>query len=90
MSKFVNELLNSIYNKKNNWKKCSNGTGIEMDNIIIEQFGNSRLLSIICVEIDNQNIPLTYMDKYRLEKAVGWWYQNVDLNQLLLKNSIDD
>lgn len=83
MSIFVNELLNLIYNEKNNWKKCSNGTGIEKDNIIIKNFGNSKLLSIIDVKIDNQDIPLTYMDKYRLEKAVGWWYQNVELNQLL-------
>ena len=83
MSIFVKEILNNIYNEKNSWEKDPSQGGIRNNRIKIYNFGNSKLLSIIHVKVDNQDIPLTYMDKYRLEKAVGWWYQNVELNQLL-------
>jgi hypothetical protein len=83
MSQFVNEILNSIYSDRNIWKKYANGTGIEKENIKIFNFGNTKLLSVVHVEIEHQDIPLTYTDKWKLEKAVGWWYKNVELETLL-------
>ena len=35
VDKFVDELLNQIYNQKDTWKKWADGTGIKKDNIRI-------------------------------------------------------
>lgn len=83
MSKFVDEILKDIKENKNSWVKCSYGTGIKKDTIVVDNYGNSALLSIVHVLINNQDMPLTYMDRYRLEKAVGWWYRNIDLERAM-------
>jgi hypothetical protein len=83
MSKFVDEILKDIRENKNNWIKCDNGAGIKKDNIYICQHGNTALLSVVHILINEVDMPLTYMDKWRLEKAVGWWYKNIDLQRAL-------
>ena len=87
MSKFVDEILEDIKTNQNSWSKnnrAEHGRGIKKDNIIIAFYGNSPLLSIIDVYIDNQRMPLTYMDRWDLEKAVGWWYRNIDLERAMV------
>jgi len=34
--------------------------------------------------INGKDMPLTYMDKYKLEGAVSEWYKSVPLKQLQL------
>jgi hypothetical protein len=93
MSKFVKELLHSIYQDKDSWSQYAaivriDGfsipykTGIERNNVIIYNYGNSAILSIIRVKIENKDVRLTYWDCYKLEKAVTWWYKNVTLETL--------
>jgi hypothetical protein len=84
MSKFVDELLKQIYNEKDTWKKYANGTGIEKSNIKIYNFGNTKILSVVSIDIEGQDMPLTYMDRYKLEKAIGWWYKNISLERALV------
>lgn len=87
MSKFVDEILEDIKTNKNSWAKnhsWEKGKGIRKKNIIIGFYGNSAIFSIIDVYIDNQSMPLTYLDRWRLEKAVTWWYKNIDLERAMV------
>jgi len=86
MSKFVDEILEDIKTNKNSWAKYEGykGTGLQKPNIIIGNYGNSAILSIAQIYIDDKCMPMTYMDRWRLEKAVGWWYRNIDLERAMV------
>jgi len=85
MSKFVDEILDSIKTNPKDWtvvKTRGYFTGIEKDNIIISQHGNSAILSIINVEINGVRIPTTYIDLFRLERAITKWCKTQSIEQL--------
>ena len=85
MSKFVNEILESIKNTPKDWTVVkTNGyfTGIENGSIVITEHGNSAILSIINVEINGVRIPTTYIDLFRLEKAITKWCKTQPTEQL--------
>lgn len=86
MSKYVDEIIKDIRDNPNSWKRLDTGNcydGIQKGNIKLTQYGNTRLLSIINVEIDNVRQRKTYLDSWRLESAVTWWYKNIGLNHLI-------
>ena len=85
MSNYINEILKSIKTNHTDWtvvKKYGYFTGIENGNIEITQHGNSAILSIIKVSISGVNIPTTYIDLFRLEKAITKWCKTQSLDQL--------
>lgn len=47
--------------------------------------GNSALLSIISLRINGKSIKMSYMDKYRLERALNRWYKNASLQMVLFQ-----
>ena len=83
MSKFVNEILEDIKNEPTTWKDYR-GWGVEKGNIQIYGYGNTKLLSICSVKINDKEMPVTYMDRWRMEKVVGEWYKNMELKTLLV------
>lgn len=87
MSKFVNEIIEDI--KKNPATFVDyKGYGVKKGDLIISGYGNSKALSIINVWICDKTIPTTFMDKWRLESTIKWWYKNINLNHLIAPNRI--
>ena len=81
MSKFVDEIIDDIKSNPDSWRDQI-GYGIKKDRIIITGHGNSAILSVIDVYVNNKQITRTYIDAFRLEKAVSWWYKNVSLKTI--------
>ncbi len=81
MSKFVDEILQDIKDNPNTFTDIG-GNGIKKDNIEISGYGNTRVLSIIHVFINNKDIPKSWLDNWRLEVAVQQWYRTVSLDTL--------
>lgn len=59
-----------------------NGSGIKSGSITILGHGNSKILSIIHVFIQEKDMLTTWCDRYRLEKAISEWYKNIPLEHL--------
>ena len=85
MSKYVNELIEDIKTNPTSWRDFK-GCGIQKDNIIIYNYGNSKYLSVICVSINSEDMPTSYIDLWRLEVTIKNWYRNISLNTLLNKS----
>ena len=83
MSKYVDDILKSIKENPRDWVDIEHGIKHIEDNIQIRDFGNSRILSLINVVINDKFIPTSYIDCWRLEKMIKWWYRRVQLEHLL-------
>lgn len=81
MSKFVNEILIELKQTPESFKDY-NGEGVQKNNIIVYQYSNSRVFSLIEVSVNNKNIPLSYIDRWRLESGIKNWYRTVSLKTL--------
>lgn len=73
MSKFVKEVIFSLNNTPKNWISITK-EDISSDKINITGFGNSRVLSVICLHINSKKMPITYIDLWKLEVAVKKWF----------------
>lgn len=82
MSKYVDEIIQDL-NKNPNSFKDYYGQGVQKRNIKISQFGNTKMLSIINLEINGKSMPTSYLDLWRLESAIKKWYRSVPLKVLL-------
>ena len=85
MSVLGSEILEDIKNMPELWSKYYFGAsfyGVQKGDIVVSGYGNSAILSIIDIYIDGKAVPSSYMDKFRLEKAIGKWLKNVTLKQL--------
>ncbi|BFM16241.1 hypothetical protein R50073_24240 [Maricurvus nonylphenolicus] len=86
MSKFAAEIRDSIYAEPEKWNPTRNSyrhNGIEKDGVKVFDYGNTKLLSVISVEVKGSDVKTTYRDRWSLEKAVLWWYKNCDVKALL-------
>lgn len=86
MKKIVQQIIQSINNKPEHWIPCSFYTGwdaVKKEGVIVGGTGNTKLLSIINVKINNTDFPLNTIEKYYLEKAVLNFYKNCDINRLI-------
>ena len=92
MSKYISQLIEDIKTNPNSWRDYD-GRGIKKDlpiskpgsNIIIHGYGNTRLLSVIEVVINGNEIPISYIDRWKLEVTIKEWYKNINLSILLSK-----
>ena len=84
MSKYISQLIEDIKTNPNSWRDYD-GRGIKKDNIIIHGYGNTRLLSVIEVVINGNEIPISYIDRWKLEVTIKDWYKNINLSILLSK-----
>ena len=75
MSKYVDEVIKSMAHQPKTW--CSKGrSSIANPEALITGYGNTRVLSIISLHIKNKDMPITYIDAWRLECAVKKWFKN--------------
>jgi len=81
MSVYVDELIKDMRDNPLEWNEFK-GHGIRKDNIVICQYGNSSLLSVIDVVIKGKSMPITYWDRWKLEVAVGKWYKSIPLTHI--------
>jgi len=81
MSKYVDEIIKDLKANPKSYLDYK-GCGVKNDNIIIDNYGNTRLLSVIWLYINLKPMPITYMDKWRLEVAVKNWYKNASLETI--------
>lgn len=82
MSKYVDEILKDLKDNPETFKDYE-GQGVEKGNIIICLYGNTRVVSIIDVYINGKNMPTSYIDLWRLETAIKYWYRNISLSILI-------
>ena len=85
MSKFIEEIIKDLKDNPETWRDVKGGC-IEKDEILISCFGNTRVLSVISVFINGQDIPTSYIDRWRLEVAVNNWYKTIPLDVLKKSN----
>jgi hypothetical protein len=81
MSTFVNEIIKDLKENPQTFKDY-NGYGVQKDNVIVYNYGNTRVLSIVRVSVNGKDIPTSYMDKWRLEVVIKNWYKTVPLSVL--------
>ena len=79
MSKYIDEIIKDIKANPETYKDYA-GRGLEKGNISISGFGNTKLLSIIHVYIKSKDMPTSYIDLWRLETVIKWWYRNCNLD----------
>jgi len=82
MSKFATQLAQDIRSNPDSWQPCKGFYGISKENVQVWGYGNTKLLSVINVEIKGSDVALTYLDKWRLEREVLWWYANCNIGVL--------
>tara|TARA_R110000851_G_scaffold46804_2_gene113854 strand:- start:417 stop:668 length:252 start_codon:yes stop_codon:yes gene_type:complete len=82
MSKYINEILKDLNDNPTSFKDY-HGQGVVKGNIRISQFGNTRMLSIIKVCLNDKDIPTSYIDLWRMETAIKKWYRTVSLKVLM-------
>lgn len=81
MSKFVDDIIKDIETNPLNWFEY-NGWGCKCGNTKVYGYGNSRFLSLAGVKINGNEMPLSYIDKWKLDIAIGKWYKSVPLSHL--------
>lgn len=81
MSKFVDEILNDIKTNPLSFTDYK-GFGIIKDNIIVSGYGNTAICSCIDVRVNLKYIPITYVDRWKLEIAIRNWYKNASIELL--------
>lgn len=88
MKKVIKQILASIQNEPEAWKathhSISRWDGIEKDGVIVDMIGNTKLLSIVHVKVNDARFETNCVERYYLEKAVLNWYKHCDLNMLLI------
>jgi len=79
MSVLVDEAIADIENNPETFFSASNTQfgGFENDIYRVYFGGNTKILSIINLDVNGVNITLSWWDKYRLERASLWWWKNV-------------
>lgn len=80
MSKYIDETVSLIKNNLDLFKPIANG--IKSETITISGYGNTRPLSICDIYIDGVKMQTTYIDCWKLESIVGWYYRNSKLKNL--------
>ena len=81
MSKYVNEILTDLKENPQTFKDYC-GRGVQKENVIIYNYGNTRVFSVISVSVNGKVIPTSYIDNWRLEVAIKNWYATVPLSVL--------
>lgn len=81
MSKFVDEIIEDLKNNPETFSEYE-GFGVEKGNIKVFGIGCGALLSLVQLQINSNQIPTTYWDNFRLERAINRWYQTVSLKTL--------
>lgn len=83
MSKYIDDIIEDL-NKKPETYKDYYGNGVEKDNIRITGYDSMLLTSIIRVSINNNTMPISLRDSWRLKRAIRKWYRTMPLKLFLI------
>lgn len=83
MSKYIDDIIEDL-NKNPETYKDYYGNGVEKDNIRITGYGSILLTSVIRVAINNNTMPTTIRDSWKLKKAIRKWYRKMPLKLFLI------
>lgn len=86
MSVLVDEICKDIKKNPEKWKPNNNHNGLEKDNVEIFGYGNTKLFSIININVNGKITYSSYTDKWKLESTVIWWYKNCTLSAYKKEN----
>lgn len=75
MSKYVNEIIKDLKENPESFYDYK-GRGLTKGNLKITGYGNTSLLSVIWLYINGKDMPITYIDKWKLESAIRNWYRS--------------
>lgn len=84
MSKYINEIIEDIKTNPLKWQVIYNGMyadGIKSGDIEIKDMGNGSIFllwhtSVIKAAVKGAIIPTTYIDRFKLEETLKWWFRN--------------
>ena len=79
MSKYITEIIKDLRDNPETFKDYE-GCGVQKEDIVVCQYGNTRSLSVISVLVNGKSMPTTYIDLWRLEVAIGRWYKTISLD----------
>jgi len=83
MSLFVDEIIHDLRTNPHNWKDF-NGMGVYKDAVTV--YGALTFLwwfiSLISVNINDKDMPISFFDKIRLELAIKRWYRSSSIHRL--------
>ena len=82
MSAFVDEIIRDLEKNPELFRNYK-GRGVQIGNVVVYDYGNTKFLSIISVSIKGTIIPTSYLDRWRLEVAIKKWYRKIPLWILL-------
>jgi len=87
VSKFVDDIVEDIRINPDTWnanssRHCSRNDGLKKDGLEITDYGNTKLLSVVSLYIDGVRTETRFIDNWRLESAVLWWYKNASLEDI--------
>lgn len=82
MTNAVKEIIKDIETNKDTWKICGYGIQNDEETIKITGYGNTALLSCISLEINDEDINITYLDRFWFERTIKHWYDIVSLETL--------
>lgn len=88
MSRYVTEIVNDVRANPDSWEYEHDLDGIHKDGISLYGHGNTKLMSISKIlakdhdSFDYSHPTMSYMDCYRVESALLWWFKNCNLDQI--------
>ena len=86
MRQVIKQILHSISTEPDKWEPYSclcSWDGIKKDDVKVGGVGNTKILSIIRVQVKDIPFTTSWIENYRLEKAVMKWYQSCDIETIL-------
>lgn len=89
MSKYIDEIVNSIRRNPNDWVRYG-ALGLKKGETTLEDTGNGSIwfffwiTSISNIKINGEDLPLTlsWIDHIKLEMAFKWWHRNMNWDHI--------
>lgn len=86
MSRVANEIYKDIKNNPEKWTPVMGlftYNGLQKEDIKIVSCEYPRVVSLLEIKIKDKRICCSYMDRWRLQGLVAWWYRNCSVKDVL-------
>lgn len=81
MSKYVDEIIKDLKENPTEWRSKFGEVTKDQIKLLCFNF-NPPILSVGSIKIKGEDIPTTYVDRYKMECAVRKWFKTVDLKTI--------
>ena len=85
MTKVVRTIIKDIKDNPSTWKAEDRLRGIVKGNIVINGYGNTRVLSVVDLSIGDGVLKLSYTESWKLEAVIAWWYKTCSAEHIGVK-----